>query len=74
MAPLARRLRFLDVSRAVLATTGVLGVLPVHAARIPVEASARQARLLGVAEPHPCDPPLPWAGPGSLWPPPAGRQ
>ncbi|MFD3589817.1 CHAT domain-containing protein [Streptomyces sp. NPDC058683] len=92
MAPLARRLRSLDVSRAVLVTTGILGVLPVHAARVPVEGTTRclfddvavsytpsarvlvaaratstepphgSARLLGVAEPHPCDPPLPWAG------------
>ncbi|MGW1619567.1 CHAT domain-containing protein [Streptomyces sp. NPDC002172] len=92
LAPLARRLRSLDVNRAVLVTTGVLGVLPVHAARIPVEGTTRclfddvavsytpsarvliaaratstepphgRARLLGVAEPHPCDPPLPWAG------------
>ncbi|UXY27238.1 CHAT domain-containing protein [Streptomyces sp. HUAS TT20] len=97
MAPLAKRLRSLDVSRVVLVTTGILGVLPVHAARIPVEVPVeettrclfddvavsytpsarvliaarttatehpyRTPRLLGVAEPHPCEPPLPWAGP-----------
>ncbi|MFF3935189.1 CHAT domain-containing protein [Streptomyces phaeofaciens] len=93
VGPLAERLRALGADRAVLVPTGLLGVLPVHAARYPVDGTPRNlfddvavshapsarvlvaaragtadpartdpARLLGVSEPHPCDPPLPWAG------------
>lgn len=94
VGPLAARLRALGVTRAVLVPTGILGVLPVHAARYLVDGRPRHlfddvavshapsarvlvaARagtsepgrtdplwLLGVAQPHPCDPPLPWAEP-----------
>ncbi|MEV7196854.1 CHAT domain-containing tetratricopeptide repeat protein [Streptomyces sp. NPDC093510] len=94
VGPLAARLLALDVTRAVLVPSGILGVLPVHAARYlrdggrrhlfddvavshtpsarvlvaartAASAPARKkpSRLLGVAQPHPCDPPLPWAEP-----------
>lgn len=94
VGPLATRLLALDVTRAVLVPSGILGVLPVHAARYlrggrrrhlfddvavshtpsarvlvaartAASAPARKkpSRLLGVAQPHPCDPPLPWAEP-----------
>jgi CHAT domain-containing protein/tetratricopeptide (TPR) repeat protein len=88
----AARLRELEASAAVLVPTGLLGILPLHAARYSVAdravyfqdefdlsyapsarvLSAARARtgtttaqtigrFVGVAEPVPSDPPLPWA-------------
>ncbi len=89
VAAVARRLAERDATGVVLVATGVLGVVPVHAARygtppryllddvdVVYTPSARVLRaarasgstsragpvqLVGVAEPLPCDPPLPWA-------------